>query len=61
MALLSYLGAGLGGHITSSYASSSNFTQFSGFGAAVRTRNATYPLASLGQLLTTLGGLKGAP
>ena len=61
MALLSYLGAGLGGHITSSYASSSNFTQFPGFGAAVRTRNATYPLASLGQLLTTLGGLKGAP
>ena len=61
MALLSYLGTGLGGLITSSYASTSNFAQFGSFGVAVQTRNSTYPIASLGQLLGTLGGLKSAP
>lgn len=61
MAVLSYLGTGLRGAVTSAYASTSDFTQFGGFGAAVQTRNATYPIASIGQLMGTLGGLQGAP
>ena len=61
MALLSYLGTGLGGFIGPSYASTSNFTQFGSFGLAVRNRNATYPVASVGQLLGTLGNLKTLP
>jgi 2',3'-cyclic-nucleotide 2'-phosphodiesterase (5'-nucleotidase family) len=61
MALLSYVGSGLGGSITSEYASTSNFTQFFSFGAAVKTRNATYPIASIGQLVATAASLIGGP
>ena len=61
MALLSYVGTGLGGSITSDYASTANFTQFSTFGAAIQTRNATYPIASIGQFIGTLASLQGAP
>jgi 2',3'-cyclic-nucleotide 2'-phosphodiesterase (5'-nucleotidase family) len=61
MALLSYVGAGLGGFIGPSYASTSNFAQFGSFGLAVRNRNTTYPLASVGQLLGTLGNLNALP
>jgi hypothetical protein len=61
MALLSYVGTGLGGSITAEYASTANFTQFQGFGAAVRTRNASYPIASIEELMATLGGLQAAP
>lgn len=61
MALLSYLGTGLRGTIPSTYASTSDFTQFSGFGTAVQTRNASYPVAAIAQLTGTLIGLQGAP
>lgn len=61
MALLSYLGTGLKGTVPSAYASTADFTQFGSFGAAVRTRNAAYPAAGIGQFLGTLGGLQGAP
>jgi hypothetical protein len=61
MALLSYISGGLGGAVTSLYGSTPNFTQFGTFGLAVQTRNATYPIASIGQLMTTLGGLQAAP
>ncbi len=61
MALLSYLGTGLKGAIPAAYASTSDFTQFGSFGAAVQTRNASYPVASIGQFLGALGGLQGAP
>ena len=60
MALLSYVTTGLGGSISSDYASTTNFTQFGSFGAAVRTRDANYPIANIGQLMTTLGGLQAA-
>ena len=61
MALLSYVGTGLGGTINSDYASTTNFAQFPTFGVAVRTRDANYPIASIGQLMITLGGLQAAP
>jgi hypothetical protein len=61
MALLSYLGKGLGGSITSEYASTANFAQFGSFGAAVQTRNATYPIASIGQFVGTAANLQAAP
>jgi len=61
MALLSYVGTGLGGSIHHEYASSSNFTKFSNFGRAVRTRNLSYPVASIGQLFGTLSSLQKAP
>lgn len=61
MSLLSYTGTGLGGSITSEYASTPNFTQFGSYGAAVQIRNATYPIASIGQLASTIGGLQSAP
>src|SRR5207253_2704221 len=61
MALLSYLGTGLRGIITSAYASTSDFTQFGGFGTAVQTRNASYPIVGIAQLTGTLTGLQGAP
>ncbi len=61
MALLSYLGADLGGVVGPSYASTSNFTQFGSFGLAVQNRNASYPAPSVGQLLGMLGNLKGLP
>lgn len=61
MALLSYLDQGLGGSITPPYASTSNFFQFGSFGAAVQTRNASYPLAAVGQFVSTLSSLEAAP
>jgi len=62
MALLSYVGNGLSGSIGSGYASTPNFTDFgTAFGPAVTTRNASYPIASIGQLMTTLQGLSAAP
>jgi 2',3'-cyclic-nucleotide 2'-phosphodiesterase (5'-nucleotidase family) len=61
MALLSYLGAGLGGSITSEYASTADFAQFGSFGAAVQTRNASYPIAGIGELSVTLRALQTAP
>lgn len=61
MALLSYLQAGLGGQVPPAYASTSNFTQFGSFGVAVKARNSSYPVAGIGQLLSTLGSLTAAP
>ena len=61
MALLSYVGTGLGGSIGPEYLSTANFAQFGSFGVAVQNRNATYPLASIGQLVGTLAGLQSAP
>jgi 2',3'-cyclic-nucleotide 2'-phosphodiesterase (5'-nucleotidase family) len=61
MALLSYVGTGLDESIPPAYASTSNFTQFGSFGAAVQTRNATYPIASIGQFAGTLASLQTAP
>ncbi len=61
MALLSYVGTGLSGQITSTYASTADFSQFASFGAAVTVRNASYPGTSIGQLMVTLGGLQAAP
>jgi len=61
MTLLSYVGTGLGGAIGSEYASTESFTEFGSFGAAVQTRNASYPIASIGQLMGTLAGLQGSP
>jgi len=61
MALLSNVGSGLGGSITPAYASTPIFTQFSNFGSAVQTRNATYPLPAIGQLVGTIGSLQQAP
>src|SRR5258707_12037133 len=60
MALLSYVTTQLGGAITADYASTSDFTQFSGFGAAVRTRNASYPVASIRQIRGTVSSLQAA-
>ncbi|HUJ15336.1 MAG TPA: metallophosphoesterase [Thermoanaerobaculia bacterium] len=59
-ALLANISA-LGGTIGPDYASTSNFAQFSTFGAAVRNRNASYPAADIGQLATTIGTLQAAP
>ena len=61
MALLSYITSGLSGRITPIYASTSDFSQFASFGNAVRLRNASYPVTSLGQLLLMLGNLRNAP
>jgi hypothetical protein len=61
MALLSYESTALGGSIGSEYASTGNFAQFGSFGAAVQIRSASYPIASIGQLLGTLGALSAAP
>ena len=61
MALLSYLDTSLNGAVTSQYASTPNFLQFPSFGAAVQTRNDSYPLASIGQMLGTLANLQAAP
>ncbi len=61
MALLSYLQSGLKGNIPSAYASTSDFTQFSSAGAAVLTRNASYPLANIAQLSGALSSLLGVP
>jgi 5'-nucleotidase / UDP-sugar diphosphatase len=61
MALLSDVGTGLGGSIGPEYASTANFTDFNTFGSAVRTRNSTYPLAAIGQLVGTAAALQRAP
>jgi hypothetical protein len=68
MALLLYLltppaqgGHFSGGLIGPEYASTADFSQFGSFGAAVQVRAASYPIASIGQFATTLGGLKAAP
>jgi 2',3'-cyclic-nucleotide 2'-phosphodiesterase (5'-nucleotidase family) len=60
MAQLTYLTGGLKGSITSAYSSTSDFMQFNTFGAAVQTRNGSYPLAAIGQLNGTLDGLQGS-
>ena len=61
MALLSYVGTGLKGSVPSDYGSGSDFTQFSSSGAAVKTRSASYPLADIARLTSTLAGLQGSP
>lgn len=61
MTLLSYVGSGLHGTIGPEYASSINFTDFPTFGAAVKTRNSTYPLAQIGQLIGTEAALSQKP
>jgi hypothetical protein len=61
MALLSYVGSGLHGTIGPEYASDVNFTDFPTFGAAVKTRNASYPLPQIGQLIATESALSKAP
>lgn len=61
MALLSYLETSLNGTVTSQYASTPNFLQFPSFGAAVQTRNASYPLPGIGQMVGTLVNLQTAP
>lgn len=60
MALLSNVGTGLGGKIGPEYASTPLFTQFPTFGTAVTTRNASYPLPAIGQLIQTLSALQQA-
>lgn len=63
-ALLMYMGTSLGGSISADYASTANFAEWAvpgKVGAAVQTRNASYPIASIGQLMGTLGGLQAAP
>jgi 2',3'-cyclic-nucleotide 2'-phosphodiesterase (5'-nucleotidase family) len=61
MALLSYLETGLNGTVSPAYASTPDFTQFATFGPAVQIRNATYPLASIGQFLATASSLQSGP
>lgn len=61
MALLSFLGSSLNGNVGSAYASSSDFTQFGSFGAAVQTRNASYPAAGFAQFTGEIASLQGAP
>lgn len=61
MALLANIGTNLAGVIGPDYASSPNFTEFPIAGKAVQTRNATYPLASIGQLVRTISALRQAP
>ena len=61
MALLQNVGSGLHGAIGVDYASTAIFTDFPVSGAAVKTRNASYPLASIGQLVTTVATLQAAP
>lgn len=61
MTLLSYVGSGLHGTIGPEYASSITFTDFPSFGAAVKTRNSTYPLPAIGQLIATEAALSKGP
>jgi 2',3'-cyclic-nucleotide 2'-phosphodiesterase (5'-nucleotidase family) len=61
MALLSNVGSGLAGSIGPEYASTPIFTQFGSFGSAVQTRNSTYPLTAIGQLVGTIASLQQAP
>jgi len=60
-ALLANVGSGLKGKIGPEYASTPLFTDFPNAGAAVKTRNASYPLASIGQLAGTMSTLQKAP
>lgn len=55
-----------GGHFTSGtvtgeYLSTDLFTDFLTDGAAVKVRSASYPLGTIGQLMSTLAALKAAP
>ncbi|HEY2321300.1 MAG TPA: metallophosphoesterase [Thermoanaerobaculia bacterium] len=61
MALLSYVGTGLHGTIGPEYSSTTLFTDFPTFGAAVKVRNSTYPLPQIGQLIATEAALSQAP
>jgi len=63
MALLAYLSGPhfAGGRITAEYDSGGGFTGFPGFGAAVRTRNAAYPLDRVGALAAMASALRQAP
>jgi 2',3'-cyclic-nucleotide 2'-phosphodiesterase (5'-nucleotidase family) len=61
MTLLSNVGSGLHGAIGADYASTPLFTDFPAAGAAVKVRNASYPLAGIGQLVTTAATLQQAP
>jgi 2',3'-cyclic-nucleotide 2'-phosphodiesterase (5'-nucleotidase family) len=68
MALMLYMitpksqgGAFTNGAIGADYASTSTFSQFPTFGLAVTARNASYPLADIGQMMTTLVTLEAAP
>jgi hypothetical protein len=61
MALLADVGSVLHGTIGPEYASTPNFTEFPAFGAAVKTRDTAYPLAAIGQLVTTSAALQQAP
>lgn len=61
MALLSNVATSLGGVIGPDYASTTNFADFPTSGAAVRNRNSSYPLASIAQLVSTVGKLQQAP
>ncbi len=60
-ALLSYVATELQGSVTSAYASTSVFTQFPSDGAAVQTRNSSYPLPSIGQFIGSMANLEGTP
>ncbi len=60
-ALLANVGTGLKGKIGTEYASTANFAEFPTAGAAVKTRNASYPIASIGQLAGTMAALQKAP
>jgi len=51
----------LGGTISADCASTPLFSRFGSLGPVVQLRQATYPIASIGQLMTTLGGLQTAP
>jgi 2',3'-cyclic-nucleotide 2'-phosphodiesterase (5'-nucleotidase family) len=63
MALLLYLDGShfRDGWITSEYGSSHDFSQFQTSGAAVRTRNASYPLGAIGALAAVAESLRQAP
>ena len=61
MALLSNVGGGLKGKIGPEYASTPNFEDFPSSGAAVHTRNDTYPLGDIRQLALTSVTLENAP
>lgn len=61
MALLSNVATTLGGVIGPEYASTTNFADFPASGVAVRTRNSSYPLASIAPLVRTVSTLQQAP
>lgn len=63
MALLLQLAGGPpgGGWISPEYDSTGEFTGFPGFGAAVRVRNASYPLDRIAALAAMADGLREAP